>query len=177
MTVDPPTTEYHTVDRLPEIRGVILGVYSGVYADDIATDPFFSLERFEQRLDGHTSASGWGCVIARVSGEPAGFTYGFTARDGTTFTLCENMLRDGHRGRGIARVMHGELMSHRDEERAQLLVRRSRPRLRALYEEWGYRHAGEKLPFQDSPLYDVMVLDVRPGDEGGDGDGDGDGER
>lgn len=127
MTVDLPTTEYHTVDRLPEIRGIILGVYSEVYADDIATDPFFSLERFEQRLDGHTSASGWGCVIARVGGEPAGFTYGFTARDGTTFTLCENMLRDGHRGPGIARVMHGELMSHRDEERAQLLVRRSRP--------------------------------------------------
>ncbi|GAA2340251.1 hypothetical protein GCM10010246_26500 [Streptomyces cuspidosporus] len=46
------------------------------------------------------------------------------------------------------------------EGRAQLLVRRERPRLRALYESWGYEHAGEKLPFPDSPLYDVMVLDL-----------------
>ncbi|MCX4663968.1 hypothetical protein [Streptomyces uncialis] len=38
MSVDPLTTEYHTVDRLPEIRNVILDVYSEVYAQDIATD-------------------------------------------------------------------------------------------------------------------------------------------
>ncbi|OKH91125.1 hypothetical protein [Streptomyces uncialis] len=127
MPVDLLTTEYFTVDRLPEIRNVILDVYSEVYAQDIATDPFFSLERFEERLEGHTSAPGWGCVIAKVSGEHAGFTYGFTARDGTTFTLCENMLRTGNRGRGISQVMHDELMSHRSEDRTQLLVRRSRP--------------------------------------------------
>ncbi|WP_329560706.1 hypothetical protein OG711_25850 [Streptomyces uncialis] len=58
MSVDPMTTEYHTVDRLPEIRSVILDVYSEVYAQDIATDPFFALERFEERLEGHTSAAG-----------------------------------------------------------------------------------------------------------------------
>jgi hypothetical protein len=45
------------------------------------------------------------------------------------------------------------------EDRAQLLVRRERPRLREPYESWGYRHAGEQLPFPDSPLYDVMVLE------------------
>ncbi|MFD8935312.1 GNAT family N-acetyltransferase [Streptomyces sp. NPDC059578] len=161
MTTEHPTTEYRRVEHLPEIRGTLLGIYAEVYADDIATNPFFSLERFEERLAGHTTAPEWGCVLARVAGEAVGFTYGFRAREGDTFTLCENMLRAPHRGQGIARSMHDELIRHREEALAQLLVRRERPRLRALYERWGYRHAGEKLPFPDSPLYDVMVLTLR----------------
>jgi hypothetical protein len=79
MTVDLLTISY-TVERLAEIQGTILDVYANVYADDIASNPFFSMERFEERLEGHTSAGGWGCVIAQVDGEVAGFTYGFTSR-------------------------------------------------------------------------------------------------
>ncbi|MDT0444151.1 GNAT family N-acetyltransferase [Streptomyces johnsoniae] len=161
MSVDLPTTTYYTRERLPEIRGTILEVYSEVYAADIAGDPFFSVERFEERLDGHTAAPGWACVVAEVGGSVAGFTYGFTGRDGVTFKLCENMLRAAYRGHGISRAMHDELMSHRREERSHLLVRRERPRLRALYERWGYRRAGELLPFPDAPLYDVMLLPLR----------------
>lgn len=161
MSVDLLTISFYTSERLAEIRGTILDVYSDVYADDIATNPFFSTERFEERLESHVAAGSWGCVIAEVDHETAGFTYGFTARDdATTFKLCENMLRAKWRKRGVSRVMHDELMSHRREERAELLVRRERPRLRAMYESWGYQHGGEKLPFPDSPLYDVMVLDL-----------------
>ncbi|UGY91341.1 GNAT family N-acetyltransferase [Streptomyces gobiensis] len=162
MSVDLLTTSYYTGERLAEIRGTILDVYADVYADEIATNPFFSMERFEERLESHVSAGGWGCVIAEVDTEVTGFTYGFTARDDASrFKLCENMLREKWRGRGISHVMHDELMSHRQEERAELLVRRERPGLRALYESWGYELAGEKLPFPDSPMYDVMVLDLR----------------
>ncbi|MGW0845906.1 N-acetyltransferase family protein [Streptomyces sp. NPDC002787] len=162
MTVDPLTTNHYTDGRLAEIRGTLLDVYADVYAEDIATNPFFSVERFEERLEGHVAAGGWGCVVAGIGGEVGGFTYGFTARDdATTFKLCENMLREKWRRRGISRVMHDELMSQRREERAELLVRRERPRLRAMYETWGYEHAGEKLPFPDAPLYDVMFLHLR----------------
>ncbi|MFJ4685477.1 GNAT family N-acetyltransferase [Streptomyces sp. NPDC088789] len=161
MTVDLLTTSYYTSERLAEIRGTILDVYSDVYAEEITTNPFFSMERFSERLDAHVAAGGWGCVIAEVGDDVAGFTYGFTARgDATTFKLCENMLREKWRKRGISRVMHDELMGQRREERAELLVRRERPRLRALYEDWEYRRVGETKPFPDSPLYDVMVLDL-----------------
>ncbi|MFB7274089.1 GNAT family N-acetyltransferase [Streptomyces sp. NPDC056244] len=161
MSVDLLTISYYTRARLPQIRGTILDVYADVYADDIRSDLFFSMERFEERLEAHTSAPGWGCAVAEVGDQVAGFTYGFTARDDTTtFKLCENMLRQEWRKRGISRLMHDELMSHRQEQRSQLLVRRERPRLRAMYETWGYEHAGEKLPFPDSPLYDVMVLEL-----------------
>ncbi|MGW6605779.1 N-acetyltransferase family protein [Streptomyces sp. NPDC055036] len=161
MSVDLLTISYYTLDRLPQIRSTILGVYADVYADEIYSDPFFSMERFEERLKAQTSAPGWACAIAEVGGHEVGYTYGFTARDDEdTFKLCENMLRQAWRKRGISRLMHDELMSHRQERRSQLLVRRERPRLRAMYETWGYEHAGEKLPFPDSPLYDVMVLDL-----------------
>ncbi|MDX3617762.1 MULTISPECIES: GNAT family N-acetyltransferase [Streptomyces] len=162
MTVNVLTISSYTSGRLAEIREALLDVYADVYEADIATDPFFSMERFEERLEGHVAAGGWGCVVAEVGGAVAGFTYGFTARDDvTTFKLCENMLREQWRKRGISRVMHDELVSRRQEEHAELLVRRERPRLRAMYENWGYEHAGEKLPFSDAPLYDVMVLALR----------------
>lgn len=162
MTVDLLTTDHYTADQLEEIRKTILRIYAEVYAEDIATDPFFSMDRFQERLTAHTSAGGWGCVIAEVESAPAGFTYGFTARnDPTTFKLCENMLREEWRGRGVSKIMHDELMRHRQEERAELLVRRERPRLRAMYERWGYQQVGEKLPFPDAPLYDVMALQLR----------------
>ncbi|MFJ2178876.1 GNAT family N-acetyltransferase [Streptomyces sp. NPDC087851] len=160
MTVDLLTTSHY--DHLtPTVRRTLLDVYSDVYADEITTNPFFSLERFEERLDMHSSVTGWGCVVAEVGDAVAGFTYGRPERDASTFGLCEIMLREEWRGRGIAEVMHSELMGQRREERARLLVRRERPRIRAHYESWGYRHAGETLPFPDSPLYDVMVLDLR----------------
>ncbi|RDG35684.1 GNAT family N-acetyltransferase [Streptomyces corynorhini] len=159
MTVDLLTTSHY--DQLtPAVRRILLDVYADVYADEITTNPFFSLERFEERLGMH-AVTGWGCVVAEVGDVVAGFTYGRPERDTTTFGLCEIMLRQEWRGRGIAQVMHSELMSQRNEDRCKLLVRRERPRIRAHYESWGYKHAGEKLPFPDSPLYDVMILDLQ----------------
>ncbi|WP_159029730.1 GNAT family N-acetyltransferase [Streptomyces marincola] len=155
------TTTHYTREQLPQVRGTIVEVYSEVYADDIARDPFFSLERFEERLAAHTAAPGWACVVAATETDVAGFTYGFANGDGTTFKLCENMLRAPWRGRGISRVMHDALTRRREERVAQLLVRRERPRLRALYESWGYARTGEQVPFPDAPLYDVMTLPLR----------------
>ncbi|MFJ2116626.1 MULTISPECIES: GNAT family N-acetyltransferase [unclassified Streptomyces] len=159
MSVDLLTTSHYN-ELLPGIRRTLLDVYANVYAAEIVSNPFFSLERFEERLGWHSSTPGWGCVVAEIEGVAAGFTYGRPERDTDTFGLCEIMVREEWRGRGVAQLMHTELMSQRPEERAQLLVRRERPRIRAHYESWGYKHVGEKLPFPDSPLYDVMVLDL-----------------
>jgi hypothetical protein len=40
---------------------------------------------------------------------------------------------------GIARIIHDELLAGRAEERAALLVHPEHPRVRAMYEGWGYR--------------------------------------
>lgn len=58
MIVDPVTTSHYTSGRLEEIRGTLLDVYADVYAEDIATNPFFSVERFEERLETHVAAGG-----------------------------------------------------------------------------------------------------------------------
>jgi hypothetical protein len=54
-----------------------LDVYAEVYAKEITTDPFFSLERFAERLNGHSSRSGWACVVGEVEGDVVGYAYGF----------------------------------------------------------------------------------------------------
>jgi hypothetical protein len=64
------------------------------------------------------------------------------------------------RGTGAARQIHDELLRGRPEERVTLLVERDHPKVRALYEAWGYEWFGELLPFPDAPLYDAMVLDL-----------------
>jgi GNAT superfamily N-acetyltransferase len=173
------TVSHYGLDQLDQIRGTLLDVYAEVYAREIQADPFFSMERFDARLAGHTSVPGWGCTIGEVAGEVVGYAYGYPLRAGKswwrglrtpvadelteetghrTFGLAEIMVREPWRGTGIARTIHDELMSRRTEERAALLVERAHPRVRALYERWGYRWFGEVLPFPDAPVYDAMVL-------------------
>lgn len=170
---------YHERDHLDQIRQTLLDVYAEIYAREIRTDPFFSLERFEERLHGHSSVTGWGCVLGEVDGQVVGYAYGYPLQRGSswwrslrtpvdealtqetgdrTFGLCEIMVREPWRKTGIARTIHDELTSQRHEQRAALLVERAHPRVRALYERWGYSWFGEVLPFPDAPLYDAMVL-------------------
>ncbi|MFF1416584.1 GNAT family N-acetyltransferase [Streptomyces sp. NPDC058280] len=177
---DVLTLSTYSGDHLPQIRHTLLDVYAEVYAREIAADPFFSVERFDERLTGHASGAGWTCVLGEVAGEPVGYAYGATVRPGgwwgglvtpadpdliaedgrRTLGLFEIMLRAPWRGQGIAHGIHDELMSQRSEERAALTVEQAHPKVRALYESWGYRKVGEIQPTDDSPLYDALLLDL-----------------
>lgn len=181
MTVSVLTTNHYGHEQYDGIRGTLVDVYAEVYAKEIAADPFFSADRFAERLTGHASNPGWWCVAGSVHDDTVGYAYGAPVRRGgwwnglrtpvdpglieedgvRTFGLYEIMVRAPWRGTGIARAIHDDLMSERPEERASLLVEREHPRVRARYEEWGYRWFGEMLPAPDAPLYDVMVLDLR----------------
>ncbi len=179
------TLTHYTFSQLDEIWPTLIDVYAEVYAKEIAADPFFSVERFEDRLKNHTAAPNWEAVVGEVDGEIVGYAYGYALRAGKswwtalrtpvaddsltdetgsrTFGLAEIMVKAQWRGTGVARTIHDELLSHRSEERAALLVERAHPRVRALYERWGYRWVGEILPFPDAPLYDAMVKPLREG--------------
>jgi len=67
------------------------------------------------------------------------------------------MVRDPWRGTGIARLLHDELLSHRIEERSHLLVEPDHPKVRALYERWGYQWMGVMQPYTDAPRYDSLL--------------------
>lgn len=183
MTAGDLTLMHYQRDRLDEIRSTLIEVYAEIYDKEIAADPFFSVERFEERLKGHTAAPNWEAVVGNVNGEVVGYAYGYALRAGKswwtalrtpveddsltdetgsrTFGLAEIMVKVPWRKTGTARAIHDELLSHRTEERAALLVERAHPRVRALYESWGYRWFGEVLPFPDAPVYDAMIKPLR----------------
>ncbi|AUG76666.1 N-acetyltransferase [Kitasatospora sp. MMS16-BH015] len=156
-------------------------MYAEIYAAEAATDPFFSVERFTDRLHRHAAAPRWGCAFGEVDGQPVGYAYGFArtaayqwgglltavpaedlAETGTrTFALCEVMVRAPWRGTGIAHTLHEEPLSHRIEERSHLLVEEEHPQVRAQYERWGYHWMGTMQPYADAPRYDSMLRPMR----------------
>lgn len=84
---------------------------------------------------------------------------GATTETGTrTSALAELMVVEKTRGTGVTRPIHDALLRDRPEERLTLLVERAQPKVRALYEAWGYEWFGEVLPFADALLYDALIL-------------------
>jgi GNAT superfamily N-acetyltransferase len=162
------------------LKPVLVEIYTEVYREHLA-EPFYTAEAFALRLDAHVAREGWACILGRVAGDPAGFIYGYPSPgasswhglrtevdpelikepSGRTFDLCEFMVRAPWRGTGIAKVLHDELMNSRPEQRCSLLVQQRRPKVRALYERWGYKWAGDMLPADDAPLYNAMILDLK----------------
>lgn len=169
------TVSYHTAADLPEIEPVLLDLYARIYAEETATDPFFSMDAFTGRLHRHAAGPRWGCTLGEVGGGAVGYAYGFARTAGyewgglietepgvdlvetdtRTFALCEVMVLPEARGKGIARTLHEELLSHRIEERSHLLVEETHPRVRALYERWGYVKMGA-IQHPGSPRYVSM---------------------
>jgi len=176
------TLTHYRRDKLEEIRPTLIGIYAEVYAKEIINDPFLSAERFAERLQGHTAAPNWEAVAGEVDGQVAGYAYGYTLRAGKswwtalrtpvddslteetghrTFGLAEIMVKEPWRKTGTAQAIHDELLAARPEERAALLVDPDHPRVRALYERWGYEWFGKVRPFPDAPFYDAMIKSLR----------------
>ncbi|MFE3582267.1 N-acetyltransferase [Streptomyces vinaceus] len=182
---ETPALDLRHVRDVADVRQTIIDIHLEVRCQDFGlTAPFYSAERFGERLDGHASAAGWEAVIAYDQGEPAGFAYGVplgpTSRwwtamitplpDGyaeesgrRTFALNEIVVRKNWRGTGAARRIHDELLSGRGEERVTLLVNPlpSDGKVPVLYEGWGYETIGQQQPFSDSPVFTAMTRSLR----------------
>ncbi|KOG90866.1 GNAT family N-acetyltransferase [Streptomyces varsoviensis] len=167
------------VGGLAEVGEVLVDLYVDIYAAE-REGPFYSRERIAERLDMHAACDAWEAVIGYgEAGEPAGYVYGarlpegsgwwegmvpapgpeFVAESGSrTLAVFELMVRKPWRGTGLARRLHDELLVGRAEERATLLVDPGHPKVRELYEGWGYEVAGRKRPsLPGAPVYAVMV--------------------
>ncbi|TQE28087.1 acetyltransferase [Streptomyces ipomoeae] len=62
---------------------------------------------------------------------------------------------------GISERLQEALLKERTEDLAVPLVDVTHPKVQALYESWGYAEVGERQPFADSPVYAVMVKELR----------------
>lgn len=179
MTID---IRHYASDQAAEVRPTLLEVYAEVYADDIASDPFNGVERFASGLDGWSSRPGWTCVVGYDGDQVVGYAYGallpenarwwgglldevpedVVRETGTrTYALSELMVRTPWRKTGSARQLHDALFAEQTVERATLLVRQSHPKVRALYEAWGWKVLGDLRPrIEHAPLFHAMLLDL-----------------
>jgi ribosomal protein S18 acetylase RimI-like enzyme len=180
--VDHLTLRHHDPDQAREIAEELAAAYRESYiGTPQARDPFYSAERFTERFNSYTTAPGFELVTAHDNNELAGYIFGyalpagarwwnglidptpegFTVETGTrTFAINELHVRGPWRGLGIASRLHSELLHHRHEGRATILVRPENP-ARATYLHWGYTVAGRLQPYPDSPVYDALTLNLR----------------
>ncbi|MFJ6983150.1 MULTISPECIES: GNAT family N-acetyltransferase [unclassified Streptomyces] len=156
-------------DDLPEIRQTLIDVHDDVYAAEMENEFNQRFPWFVDHWGGHPE---FACVIAYDGDEVVGFAYGAPAKDerewwrehldpapekSRTFHFSELMVREQWRKTGAAERLHRALMDARDDDLAALLVDVTHPKVKALYESWGYRKVGEDQPFPDSPVFAVMV--------------------
>ncbi|MBB5937862.1 GNAT superfamily N-acetyltransferase [Streptomyces zagrosensis] len=68
------------------------------------------------------------------------------------------------RKQGVSTRLHEALIGAcRQEARSTLLVDVTHPKVVRLYESWGYGKVGEQKPFEDSPVFAVMVKELARG--------------
>jgi ribosomal protein S18 acetylase RimI-like enzyme len=155
----------------------LLDVYREAYAERL-DQPFFTPERFWERLEGYAKRDGFRVVLGRLDDQVVGFTLGETLpaqtgwwrgfkgdadpelllETGTrTFAINELMVRPAWRRRGYAKTLSAALLDGRPEERATLLVRAENTPAYSAYRSWGFQVIGQVQPFDDSPVYEAML--------------------
>ncbi|MFJ8577939.1 GNAT family N-acetyltransferase [Micromonospora sp. NPDC093277] len=167
-------------DSFHEHRGKLVETYKEVYSAQL-NDPFFSPERYWDRLVAYAGRDGFRAVVGDFDGALVGYALGYTlpaespwwggllsnvdARTlvetgDRTFALNEIMVRERWRRRGIARRLHDALIKQVTAERATLLVLPDNVAAQAAYRGWGWQKLGELQPFHDAPVYDAMILNL-----------------
>ncbi|WP_038044224.1 MULTISPECIES: GNAT family N-acetyltransferase [Thermocrispum] len=164
------------------VDDVIVPLYLATHPQ-AATDPFYSVERFTERVEGYMRSPGFGMCAAFDEDKPVGLAFGYalpenarwwrslqphdpelTIETGTrTFAINEIMTHPDHQRRHVARDTHRELLATRREERATLLVDEANTPAVTAYRRWGYRKVGTIKPFPDSPTFAAMILPLPPG--------------
>jgi GNAT superfamily N-acetyltransferase len=170
-------TRRHGGSGLHQQRNALLTVYREVYADKL-DNPFFTVERFWDRLEAYAARDGFSLITGQLNDDLVGYTLGYPLPPGArwwqgfrgdidpkmleedgkrTFAVNELMVLPAHRRRGYAHALHDALLADRPEERATLLVRPDNIPARTAYLKWGWYVLGELQPFADAPVYEALM--------------------
>jgi GNAT superfamily N-acetyltransferase len=172
----------------PEAAGQLdafLPAYEEVYVEPPYCEGPRDVAEFIDRYQNQVrTRPGFRLVLARDGGEVVGFTFGyrlppdtgwwdnlqeplpedFTREDGQrTFVIIELTVRKPWRRQGIAAGLHTRLLDGPAMERVTLTMRpepEAAP-AQAAYAAWGYRKVGRSHPWDEAPVYDCMVLELR----------------
>jgi ribosomal protein S18 acetylase RimI-like enzyme len=167
-------------DAARELQPDVVDIHADARAE-LLTQPFYSVERFRERLENYVSAPDFDLVVAYVDDAAVGYAFGNPLPENTTwwaglqdstdpdlvretgtrtFAFRDIGVRKTFQRQRIAHRLHDELLRNRPEERATLLVRSDNP-ARDLYSRWGWLKVGYVQPFPDSPRFEAMTLDLK----------------
>lgn len=177
---EPLQIRHHTAAEAAALAGDLVTVHLDARAE-LLDQPFYSAERFAERLSEHLTDLNFELVTGHLADLTVGCAYGGSLPPGTwwwshlegdfdpalthetgsrTFWFRELLVRTTHQHRGYARQLHDALLAGRPEERAALFVRTDNP-ARLFYRRWGWSLVGYLPPQQDSPRFEAMLLNLK----------------
>ncbi|TLQ45059.1 GNAT family N-acetyltransferase [Streptomyces marianii] len=178
------TYERYEGPEAAEQLDAFLPTYEEVYVEPPYCEGPRDVAEFIDRYQLQTQRPGFRLVLARDGGEVVGFTFGYRLPEDTgwwdnllepmpdeftresgerTFVIIELAVRKPWRRRGIAAGLHERLLDGLAVERVTLTMRpepEAAP-AQSAYASWGYRQVGQSHPWEEAPVYDAMVLDLR----------------
>lgn len=178
---DLTVTVYRRGTALNEIDA-IAPIYASAYAEAPYHEGPDDVAEFRNGWPRRVAQQSFRLVVARLRGEPVGFSFGHQLTTdtrwwnglldnvdadtlnewpGRTFAVIELAVRRALRCRGIARELHTHLLVGLAEERATLLVRPDATPARSAYLAWNYDVVGRLQPFRDGPVYEALVRGLR----------------
>jgi GNAT superfamily N-acetyltransferase len=166
-----------------EILADVAAVYGEVYREPPYCEGPEDVDAFIAGMPRRAKQPAFRMVTASLDEDLAGFAFGHqltadtkwwsgattelaseVTREGSgrTFAVIELAVRAPYRRLGMARAMHDKLLAEAAEERATLLVRPEAAPAKTAYQHWGYEKVGSLRPWPNAPLYDAMVMTLRP---------------
>jgi GNAT superfamily N-acetyltransferase len=179
------TLRLHTAAETLSLKGPILRVYGTSHAEPIRNDPWFSEDKFWQRLvDLYAPGRDFAMVSGWLDDEIIGYAFG-SPRDNATptwqqvktgmpdfpvqdenepiYIFREFAVHPTHQGKGYGRQIHNELLRTRPERLTCLYVRVDNVQAMGAYLSWGWRKIAAEQPFPDSPILHVMARQLPRG--------------
>jgi ribosomal protein S18 acetylase RimI-like enzyme len=169
---------HHDPAETLKLRGFLVPIYAATHAH-LLDQPWYGPDEWWNRLADIYSktrdfdlVTGWDgeTIVGYAFGSPSDTGKQWPAIHvafphlepvGAVYIFREFAVAPERQRRGYGRLIHDELLLTRPEQAAHLLVRKDNEAAQAAYREWAWKHIGEVKPFENSPTFDAMALDLQ----------------
>ncbi|MBB2940629.1 GNAT superfamily N-acetyltransferase [Actinoplanes lutulentus] len=178
IRINDATLRHSSADEALRLREHLIPIYAATHAH-LIDQSWYAPETFWSRLTNmYAKARDFDLVTAWIGADCIGYAFG-SPRDGDSelwaqlqaffpdveasgpiYIFREFAVAPTHQRHGHGTRIHDELLRGRPEQIAHLLVRGDNEPAQAAYRRWGWTHIGTKRPFENSPTFDAMALDL-----------------
>ena len=171
------TLRHHGPEDSLALRDALVPIYATTHSH-LLDQPWYSPDDWWARLtDIYSRTRDFDLVTGWLGETVVGYAFGSPRDDGVLWPAIQAVLPQVTPGGpvyifrefavappvqrcGFGRLIHDELLRARGESAAHLLVRPDNIPALAAYRSWGWVRIGEAKPFEDSPIFDAMTLDL-----------------